>query len=263
MTKRNAEAAQQAKVLADEARQTADAGARDMETMRGAMNAIRESSGEISKIIKTIDEIAFQTNILALNAAVEAARAGEAGLGFAVVAEEVRNLAQRSAEAARETAAKISDSTAKSEQGVRISEKMAENLGALVGKARRLDDMIGEIAQSSHEQSQGITQINNAVSHMDKVTQSNASLAEETSAASEQLRAQAETVRQAVSGLMTMAQGTVRPSAATAESDPEPLTAPAPLTAGGNGRHAALAVPTLPTPEVTDSEFFRDAPARK
>ncbi len=266
MTKRNAEAAQQAKILADEARQTADAGARDMETMRNAMNAIRESSGEISKIIKTIDEIAFQTNILALNAAVEAARAGEAGLGFAVVAEEVRNLAQRSAEAARETAAKISDSAAKSEQGVRISEKMAENLAALVGKARRLDDMIGNIAQASHEQSLGIAQINNAVSHMDKVTQSNASLAEETSAASEQLRAQAETVRKAVGDLMTMVQGGgAAPGAGPGPAEPAPaIMSPVIPGHNGNGRHGApLTIPQVPTPDVATNDFFREANPRK
>ncbi len=207
MTQRNSENAQNAKALANQARQTADAGAAEMEQMKSAMNAIKGSSVEISKIIKTIDEIAFQTNILALNAAVEAARAGEAGLGFAVVADEVRNLAQRSAQAARETAEKISASTEKSEQGVRISEKMAVNLSAIVEKTRQLDERIAEIAQSSHEQSEGIGQLNSAVASMDKITQDNAALAQQSAAASEELKAQAGQVRLAVEALMQMVRG--------------------------------------------------------
>jgi methyl-accepting chemotaxis protein len=207
MTARNSENAQNAKALANQARQTADAGAVDMEQMKTAMAAIKGSSTEISKIIKTIDEIAFQTNILALNAAVEAARAGEAGLGFAVVADEVRNLAQRCAGAAKETADKISASTEKSEQGARISEKMATNLAAIVDKTRQLDERIAEIAQSSHEQSEGISQLNTAVASMDKITQENAALAEESSASAEELKAQAEQVRLAVAELLRMARG--------------------------------------------------------
>ncbi len=228
MTKRNADSARGAKTLADEARQTADVGATDMETMKTAMGAIKGASAEIAKIIKTIDEIAFKTNILALNAAVEAARAGEAGLGFAVVADEVRNLAQRSAEAARETAAKIADATAKSDQGVQISDKMSTHLTAIVEKTRRLNEMITEIAQASDEQSQGIAQINNAVSHMDKVTQGNASLAQETAASSQDLRTQSEQVSEAVAQLMLMIRGIRDGSAAPAGAVPaEPLMAPA------------------------------------
>ncbi len=207
MTSRNSENAQNAKTLANQTRTTADAGAIDMEQMKAAMSAIKGSSVEISKIIKTIDEIAFQTNILALNAAVEAARAGEAGLGFAVVADEVRNLAQRCAGAARETADKISASTEKSEQGVRISEKMATNLSAIVEKTRQLDERIGEIAQSSHEQSEGIGQLNSAVASMDKITQENAALAQQSADSGEELKQQAEQVRQAVAELLRMAQG--------------------------------------------------------
>jgi Methyl-accepting chemotaxis protein len=207
MTSRNSDNAQDAKTLANQARQTADAGAIEMEEMKRAMAAIKGSSTEISKIIKTIDEIAFQTNILALNAAVEAARAGEAGLGFAVVADEVRNLAQRCAGAAKETADKISASTEKSEQGARISEKMAANLAAIVDKTRQLDERIAEIAQSSHEQSEGIGQLNSAVASMDKITQENAALAEESSASAEELKSQAEQVRLAVAELMRMAKG--------------------------------------------------------
>ena len=264
MTKRNADAAHAAKTLADEARQTADTGANDMETMKAAMGAIKASSSEISKIIKTIDEIAFQTNILALNAAVEAARAGEAGLGFAVVADEVRNLAQRSAQAARETADRIADSGAKSEQGVRISEKMAGNLAGIVEKTRRLNEMIAEIAQASNEQSQGIAQINNAVSHMDKVTQGNASLAEETSASSEELRVQADEVKQAVAELMRMVRGNLAEAGQkntfgpAVESDEE-----TPVHDGGNGRQALPAMPEAPALSVSTNDFFRDANSRK
>jgi methyl-accepting chemotaxis protein len=227
MTQRNSENAQNAKALANQARQTADAGAAEMEQMKSAMSAIKGSSVDISKIIKTIDEIAFQTNILALNAAVEAARAGEAGLGFAVVADEVRNLAQRCAGAARETAEKISASTEKSEQGVRISEKMATNLSAIVEKTRQLDERIGEIAQSSHEQSEGIGQLNSAVASMDKITQDNAALSQQSASASEELKEQAESVREAVSELMRMAQNTAFNSA---PSEPE-SRAQAPRTA--------------------------------
>jgi methyl-accepting chemotaxis protein len=267
MTKRNAEAAHAAKALADEARQTADTGARDMETMKTAMGAIKASSSEISKIIKTIDEIAFQTNILALNAAVEAARAGEAGLGFAVVAEEVRNLAQRSAQAARETADKISDSGTKSEQGVRISEKMATNLAGIVERTRRLNEMIAEIAQASNEQSQGIAQINTAVNHMDKVTQSNAALAEETASSSEELRIQAEQVKQAVAELMRMVQGDS--GGAGAETASAPATESMTFTekpmvrSGRNGHEVQPAITDDPSLTVNTNDFFRDANPRK
>jgi methyl-accepting chemotaxis protein len=214
MTKRNSENSQKANDLAKQARIAADKGVGDMQAMSAAMEAIKVSSDDIAKIIKTIDEIAFQTNILALNAAVEAARAGEAGMGFAVVADEVRNLAQRSAQAAKETAAKIEGAIGKTAQGVQISGKVAEALNEIVTKARQVDELAAEVASASREQTQGITQINTAVSQMDKVIQSNAANAEECAAASQELNAQAETMKKSVVKLLQLVGGN-RQGAAT------------------------------------------------
>ena len=208
MTKRNSENAQKANTFAKQARAAADKGANDMQAMSSAMEAIKVSSDDIAKIIKTIDEIAFQTNILALNAAVEAARAGEAGMGFAVVADEVRNLAQRSAQAAKETADKIQGAISKTMLGVDINRQVAEGLNEIVTKSRELDELVAEVAHASQEQTQGITQINNAVTQMDRVTQSNAASAEESAAAAEQLNAQAETVKGTVAELLRLVGGT-------------------------------------------------------
>jgi methyl-accepting chemotaxis protein len=207
MTKQNAESANQAKDLANQTRQAADVGAADMEVMSQSMEAIKTSSADISKIIKTIDEIAFQTNILALNAAVEAARAGEAGMGFAVVADEVRNLAQRSAVAARETADKIEGAITKTEQGVRISSKVAQGLQDIVAKIRQVDELVAEVAAASREQSQGIEQVNTAVSQMDKVVQTTAASAEESASAAEHMNGQAGALESAVGQLLTIVHG--------------------------------------------------------
>ena len=188
MVSQTATHAETAKQLSNETRIAAESGASEMKTMADAMEAIRGSSDEISKIIKTIDEIAFQTNILALNAAVEAARAGEAGMGFAVVADEVRNLAHLSANAARETANKIANSIEKSQRGNQISLKVAERLNEIFAKARRMDELVAEIALATKEQSTGIGQINQAVAQMDRVTQTNAASSEELSAQAIELR---------------------------------------------------------------------------
>jgi hypothetical protein len=207
MTKRNAANAQKVNDLAKQARLAADKGTADMQTMNAAMEAIKNSSADIAKIIKTIDEIAFQTNILALNAAVEAARAGEAGMGFAVVADEVRNLARRSAEAAKETAAKIEGAIGKTAQGVQISGQVAEALDEIAAKARQVDELAAEVAGASREQTQGITQINTAVGQMDTVTQSNAANAEESAAAAEELNAQAVAMKDSVAELLQLVGG--------------------------------------------------------
>lgn len=217
ITRQTADHASTAKELATQARNAADAGAQDMSEMSAAMDGIKEAADNISKIVRTIDEIAFQTNILALNASVEAARAGEAGMGFAVVADEVRNLAQRSALAARETTAKIEDSIRRSHLGVQICGKVAESLTGILGKTRHVDEIVGQIAVASREQSQGIQQINTAVSEMDKVTQATAASAEESASASEELNAQAETLKTAVSDLMHLVG-----SQAAAETPPIP-----------------------------------------
>jgi methyl-accepting chemotaxis protein len=209
MTKRNAESAQKAKDVAAHASTAADHGAEHMAAVEGAMAAINTASVEITKILKTIDEIAFQTNLLAINAAIEAARAGEAGMGFAVVADEVRALAQRSATAAKETAAKIEDSVAKSQQGVRISGSAKERFDAIQQHVRELETLVSEIAASCAEQSDGIAQVNGSVAQMDKLTQANAANAEETASAAEELNGQALSLHEAVGALNRLAGSTM------------------------------------------------------
>lgn len=207
MTQHNADSANAAKDLSTQTRLAAENGESDMRQMITAMDAIKISSDDIAKIIKTIDEIAFQTNILALNAAVEAARAGESGMGFAVVADEVRNLARRSAQAAKETAVKIEGAIAKSTQGVEISAKVQSGLQAIVDKARSVDELISQIATASQEQHQGITQINQAVAQIDKITQANAASAEESASAAESLNGQSDNLNQLVGELVRLSEG--------------------------------------------------------
>jgi methyl-accepting chemotaxis protein len=244
MTKKNSESAAQAKTLSNETRQAAESGAASMAEMKKAMDAIKESSASIGKIVKTIDEIAFQTNILALNAAVEAARAGEAGAGFAVVADEVRSLAQRSAESAKETAARIEDSVLRSEYGVKISTEVAANFERIVSKARNVDELVGEIAASSNEQSQGIGQVNSAVLQIDKVTQTNTAGAEEAASAAEELNAQSEMMRDSVRSLQQLVGDRTRvgaPSQTRARENGAPERKPAKRAASPHVRSTSIA----------------------
>ena len=219
MTAANAESARKAKGIAEEMRVAADESAEQMRQMQAAMDAIKESSAGISQIIKTIDEIAFQTNILALNAAVEAARAGEAGAGFAIVADEVRSLAQRSATSAKETSAKIEGAVRNSEQGVQISSRVAGSLGSILDKARTMNHIVGEIAEATQEQNRGISELSKAVTQIDQITQSAASNAEETAAASEQLNANADSLHDTVGELLSLVQKSVDSANAAASGN--------------------------------------------
>ncbi|MDQ8187011.1 methyl-accepting chemotaxis protein [Pelagicoccus sp. SDUM812002] len=183
-TKGNAHSAQEANEHASQARSISEQGAAEVETLTNAMDDIRQSSGSIATILKTIDEIAFQTNILALNAAVEAARAGGAGAGFAVVADEVRSLAQRSAKAAQETAKQVQEAVSSSERGSEISQSVANRLKDIFKRTCEVDRLVADITESSLQQSHGIEQISQAVTEIDKVTQlaaSNASRTEDDS----------------------------------------------------------------------------------
>ena len=207
MTGQNADHAQQVQALASEASQQADQGFQTMNRMQGAINDIQTSSDETAKIIRVIDEIAFQTNLLALNAAVEAARAGEAGKGFAVVAEEVRNLAMRSAEAAKNTSSLIEQSVKNAQTGVEISGEVAKSLDGIVSSIGKTTGLVDEIANASREQARGVTQVNSAVSQIDKVTQQNAASAEESASASEELNAQADAMEDAVQRVVALVEG--------------------------------------------------------
>lgn len=196
--KQNAENARQASHLALSASETAQRGGKVVDNVVQTMRDISTSSQKIADIISVIDGIAFQTNILALNAAVEAARAGEQGRGFAVVAGEVRNLAQRSAQAAREIKSLIEDSVGKVDVGSTLVESAGETMAEIVSAVTRVTDIMGEIASASDEQSRGIDQVGLAVAEMDRVTQQNAALVEESAAAAAALEEQASRLTEAV-----------------------------------------------------------------
>jgi methyl-accepting chemotaxis protein len=207
MTRTNAENSQQAAQTTGETERLV----RDANVAIGAMvksmSAIKDSSDKVAKIIKTIDEIAFQTNILALNAAVEAARAGEAGMGFAVVADEVRALAQRSAQAAKDTATLIEASLATSNEGQMQVEKVSEVIQSITSSTTTVKRLVDEVSIASRQQAQGIDQVSQAIAQMEKVTQGTAATSEESAAAAEELNAQVQSTMQIVERLRAVVYG--------------------------------------------------------
>ena len=225
-----------------------------------SMHAIKSSSERVAKINKTIDEIAFQTNILALNAAVEAARAGEAGKGFAVVADEVRNLAQRAAAAAKDTAALIEESIVNSNQGAQKLELVSSAIQGITEGAQKVKHLVGEVNEAGKQQVQGIQQVSTAIQQVSTVTQTNASSAEESAAAAQELNAQSMTVRELVNNLRHMVDGGDEQAAAApqrtaahfgpAHAAPHSTTPAQPKKSG----HPADAFPM----ETVESGSFRD-----
>ncbi len=225
--KQNAENARQAKQLALNASETAQKGGKVVDNVVKTMHEIAGSSQKIADITGVIDGIAFQTNILALNAAVEAARAGEQGRGFAVVAGEVRNLAQRSAQAAKEIKGLIDDSVNRVDVGSTLVESAGETMSEIVNSVTRVTDIMGEIASASDEQSRGIEQVADAVAEMDRTTQQNAALVQQSAAAASGLEAQAGLLTQAVS-VFSLVENTA-PAAATALTETPQSVPPAGL----------------------------------
>jgi methyl-accepting chemotaxis protein len=237
MARRNAESSHNVSEMTTEATAliaTANGALGEMVT---SMSAIKTSSDKVAKIIKTIDEIAFQTNILALNAAVEAARAGEAGMGFAVVADEVRNLAQRSAQAAKDTATLIEESIARAGEGQQRVKQVSKSVSAISDSASRIKALVDDVSSASREQIRGIEQVTQAVTQMERVTQSTASSAEENAAVGEELSAQAASAMAAVRRLSRLIEGGSIEDAGDVAPRPASRAAKiVPLTRGGFGR---------------------------
>lgn len=207
MVQQNRDNTQQAAVLAKQSKEYASKSNLEMQRMMEAMEDLKKSSAEISKIIKVIDEIAFQTNILSLNAAVEAARAGDAGKGFAVVAEEVRSLAQRSAQAAKDTTVIIESNITMSENGAQMAKDVQESISEIDLQSKKVSELLDEISVATDEQAMGVSQINKAVSQMETVLASNASTAEESSAASKALYAQTINMKELIERLDAIVYG--------------------------------------------------------
>jgi methyl-accepting chemotaxis protein len=239
MTRKNAESSQAAATLMSEVDARVTESNEALRAMVGSMASIKDSSAKVSKIIKTIDEIAFQTNILALNAAVEAARAGEAGMGFAVVADEVRNLAQRSAQAAKDTAGLIEESIVNSNEGSRKVEQVAASIEAITDSVGKVKGLVQEVSVASRQQSQGIDQVSQAVAQMEKVTQTTAATAEESAAASEELNAQAEASMAVVARLESLVGRTGTTAVPSRASRPAAKTAGLPKVVAGTITPAA------------------------
>jgi methyl-accepting chemotaxis protein len=206
-TSRTTERARQTREIARQTHIAAENSVRKMEALNQNIDRINSSSADVGKINQLINEIASQTNLLALNAAVEAARAGEAGMGFAVVAEEVRSLAQRSAKAAKETAVKIEGAMVSTAQGVKIGKEVGVALGEIVTRAEEVERLAAEVAGDSEQQTTGINQINTAIAQMSDVTRNNANNAEETAAAAGDLNSGAEAMKQSVADLLRLVRG--------------------------------------------------------
>lgn len=277
MVRTTADNAQKAKQLASEARTLAESGQVTVTAMLEAMGQIGNAGQDVAKIVKNIDEIAFQTNILALNAAVEAARAGEAGAGFAVVADEVRSLAQRSAAAARETAEKIDAAIASTRRGRQCSAEVERSLVEISEKVVATDQVVGEIATAAREQAQGITQIGSAITQIDRISQSNSATAEQSASAAEELNQQAEALRDSVNQLQQLAGGStstavaplVRPRATPTaryrgkiEAAPDNYEIrPVSPSLSGKSKHALGSIPMPERPGTTrddeDANFTR------
>jgi methyl-accepting chemotaxis protein len=254
LTRKNAENMQAAANLVGDTNRQAEDANRSLEAMVGSMKEINESSEKISKIIRVIDEIAFQTNILALNAAVEAARAGEAGMGFAVVADEVRNLAQRSAQAAKDTALLIEESIAKSNAGSAKLDHVTESFRKITGRAAQVKSLVDNVDGASHQQSRGIEQIAVAAGEMEKVTQRNAASAERTAEAGEQLSTYASSLTSLVGKLRELSGSTAIPPAAQLKRQPAKSSYVKPMASNA----APAAVPVGAARPKTHSEFPLD-----
>jgi methyl-accepting chemotaxis protein len=204
VTKKTAANSGEAKSLTEHALKCADKGAEAMVRMSNSIKEMKKAADETSKIIKTIDEIAFQTNLLALNAAVEAARAGESGKGFAVVAEEVRSLARRSGEAARNTTNIIQTSIEKADTGVQLTREVSNSLDEIVGESKKVNSLVVEIAEASNEQATNIEQVGVGIDQINQVAQTNAAGAEENASVSEQLNKETENLNHVVDELRVM-----------------------------------------------------------
>jgi methyl-accepting chemotaxis protein len=254
----SADSAAQATQLASSASQVAERGGQVVAQVVRTMDEINASSRKIADITGVIDGIAFQTNILALNAAVEAARAGEQGRGFAVVAGEVRTLAQRSAEAAKEIKSLIGSSVDRVENGARQVQEAGTTMTEIVGSVRRVNDIIGDITAAASEQSQGIGQVNVAVTQLDQMTQQNAALVEESAAAAESLKEQAQRLMKVVATFRLDNHGPAVPAAMTAAS---PAYQPASPAKPVSAKPAKPATPTAPRATAAPKAPAKAAPA--
>ena len=254
MTRKNADNSRDAASLMGDVDARVQASNQSLTEMVQSMASIQDASQQVAKIIKTIDEIAFQTNILALNAAVEAARAGEAGMGFAVVADEVRKLAQRSAQAARDTAGLIDASLTRTQEGTKTVQQVADAIGAITDSVAKVKVLVDEVSAASQQQSQGIEQVTQAIAQMEKVTQTTAATAEESAASSEELNSQAEQALTLVEQLKAVvgSSGAGAPVEAPAAAAAAPMAAakaPARMSpAPTSGRVVRMPAPKAVTP---------------